>query len=130
MACVDAGPEAQRILRRAWRMANRLQADLLAVFVETPRWANAGPEERLALEENLRFAEDLGAEILRVKGSNVARELARVAREKNAGRIVIGRPKRRGLPLALRGSTVTRLIERATDIDVQVVAAKKDSRGE
>jgi two-component system sensor histidine kinase KdpD len=111
-------------------MANRLQADLLAVFVETPRWANAGPEERLALEENLRFAEDLGAEILRVKGSNVARELARVAREKNAGRIVIGRPKRRGLPLALRGSTVTRLIERATDIDVQVVAAKKDSRGE
>jgi len=96
------------------------------VFVETPRWASASPEERRALEENLRFAEDLGAEIIRVTGSNIAGELVRIAREKNAGRIVIGRPTRRGLPLLLRGSTVNRLLRLATDIDVQVVAAAKD----
>ena len=129
MACVNARPDSQRILRRAWRMANRLQADLLAVFVETPGWANAGPEERRTLEENLRFAEDLGAEIVRATGSNVAKELVRVAREKNAGRIVIGHPKRQGLSLLLRGSTVTKLLRLATDVDVQVVAARKDSTG-
>jgi len=123
MACVDARPDAQRVLRRAWRMANRLQADLLAVFVETPGWASASPEERRALEENLRFAEDLGAEIIRARGSNVAKELVHVAREKNAGRIVVGRPKRRGLSLLLRGSTVNKLLRLATDVDVQVVAA-------
>jgi two-component system sensor histidine kinase KdpD len=130
MACVDARPNARRVLRRAWRMANRLQADLLAVFVETPGWANASPEDRRALEENLRFAEDLGAEIVRVKGSNVAKELVRVAREKNAGRIVIGHPRRRGLSLLLRGSTAVKLLRLATDVDVQVVAAGEDSRGE
>ena len=123
MACVDARPDAQRVLRRAWRMANRLQADLLAVFVETPGWASASAEERRALEENLRFAEDLGAEIIRARGSNVAKELVHVAREKNAGRIVVGRPKRRGLSLLLRGSTVNKLLRLATDVDVQVVAA-------
>ena len=126
MACVNARPDSQRILRRAWRMANRLQADLLAVFVETPGWASASPEERRALEENLRFAEDLGAEIVRATGSDVAKELVHVAREKNAGRIVIGHPKRRGLSLRLRGSTVTKLLRLATDVDVQVVAARKD----
>ena len=125
MACVDARPDAQRVLRRAWRMANRLQADLLAVFVETPRWASASPEERRALEENLRFAEDLGAEIIRITGSDIASELVRIAREKNAGRIVIGRPTRRGLSLLLRGSTINKLLRLATDIDVQVVAARK-----
>ena len=130
MACVDARPGSQRVLRRAWRMANRLQADLLAVFVETPRWASASPEERRALEENLRFAEDLGAEIIRVTGSNVAKELVRIAREKNAGRIVIGHARRRGLSLLPRVSTVSKLIQLATDIDVQVVAAGKDSRRE
>ena len=126
MACVNARPDAQRILRRAWRMANRLQADLVAVFVETPAWANAGPEERRALEENLRFAEDLSAEIIRVTGSDVARELVRVAREKNAGRIVIGHLKRRGLSLLLRGSTAVKLLRLATDVDVQVVAGAKE----
>jgi len=126
MACVDARPDAQRVLRRAWRMANRLQADLLAVFVETSRWANASPEERRALEENLRFAEDLGAEIIRATGSDVAKELVRVAREKNAGRIVIGHPRRRGLSLLLRGSTAVKLLRLATDVDVQVVAAGKE----
>ena len=125
MACADARPDAQRVLRRAWRMANRLQADLLAVFVETPRWASASPEERRALEENLRFAEDLGAEIIRITGSDIASELVRIAREKNAGRIVIGRPTRRGLSLLLRGSTINKLLRLATDIDVQVVAARK-----
>jgi len=126
MACVDARPDDQRVLRRAWRMANRLQADLLAVFVETPRWASASPEERRALEENLRFAEDLGAEIIRITGSDIASELVRIAREKNAGRIVIGRPTRRGLSLLLRGSTAVKLLRLATDVDVQVVAAAKD----
>ena len=127
MACVNARPDSQRILRRAWRMANRLHADLLAVFVETPGWASASPEERRALEENLRFAEDLGAEIVRATGSDVAKELVHVAREKNAGRIVIGHPKRRGLSLRLRGSTVTKLLRLATDVDVQVVAAREDA---
>jgi two-component system sensor histidine kinase KdpD len=125
MACVDARPDAQRVLRRACRMANRLQADLLAVFVETPRWASASPEERRALEENLRFAEDLGAQVIRVTGSDIAGELVRIAREKNAGRIVIGRPTRRGVSLLLRGSTVNKLLRLATDIDVQVVADRK-----
>ena len=77
---VDGSPEAQRVVRRAWRLATRLGAELTAVFVETPGWANAGPEERRAVEENLRFAEDLGAEVLRIKGQDAASALLRAAR--------------------------------------------------
>ena len=36
MVCVDDQPQAQNLMRRGWRMANRYKADLLAVFVETP----------------------------------------------------------------------------------------------
>jgi two-component system sensor histidine kinase KdpD len=126
LACVDAQSDAQRILRRAWRLANRLQADLLAVFVETPSWANASPEERRALEENLRFAEDLGAEVIRTTGSDTAKELVRVAREKNAGNIVVGRPRRGRLAQLLGRSTASTLLRLATDVDVHVVAAGED----
>ncbi len=126
MACVDDDPESQHVVRRAWRLASRLGSDLLAVFVETPAWAGAGPEERRALEENLRFAEDLGAEIVRARGSDVASELARIAREKNAGSIVLRRPRKRGVLRRLRGSIVSQLLDEARDAEVHVVASRDE----
>ena len=62
---VDDSPNAQRVIRRAWRLANRLGSPLTAVFVETAGMGRDGPEERMALEANLRLAEDLGADIVR-----------------------------------------------------------------
>jgi two-component system sensor histidine kinase KdpD len=119
---VDASADAQRVIRRAWRLANRLQAELTAVFVETPRWASAGPEQRRSLEENLRFAEDLGAEVTRIPDSDPPRALLRAARERNAGSIVVGRPAGGGLPLLRGHSPLPKLLRLATDVDVHVVA--------
>ena len=82
MVCMDASPQSQNLVRRGWRMANRYRTELLAVFIETPRWASAAPEQKRALEENLRFAEDLGAEPIRVQSSDVARALMQVPHEK------------------------------------------------
>src|SRR5262249_32313906 len=82
MGCVDAQPQAQNRIRRGWRMSDRYHTELLAVFVETPGWASASPEEKRALEENLRFAEDLGAQPVRVQGSDVAKALIQLAHDK------------------------------------------------
>jgi two-component system sensor histidine kinase KdpD len=127
MVCVSAHPVSQRLIRRGWRMANRLHADLLAVFVETPGWARSTPEERQALEANLRYAEDLGAEVVRAKGKDVASELVKVARAKNAGSIVIGHSRHRWLRDLFSGSVTQRLLSRGTDVDV-LVMAERDSR--
>jgi two-component system sensor histidine kinase KdpD len=129
MACVDASPMAQQLVRRAWRMADRLHSDLIAVFVETPRWAQSSPEERRALEENLRFAEDLGARVVRAKGGDVARELARVAREQNVGSVVIGHSRHGRLYEYLFGSVISRLLRELRDVDVHVVARREDRHG-
>jgi two-component system sensor histidine kinase KdpD len=122
MVCVDDQAQAQNLVRRGWRMANRYHTELLAVFVETPQWASASPEQKRALEANLRFAEDLGAEPVRVQGSNVARALIRVAHEKNVGSIVIGHSRHGRLHELLRGSIVQNLLRQAGDVDVHVVA--------
>ena len=127
IACVDAHPGSQRVIRRAWRLATGLGSDLVAVFVETPSWAGSGPEERLALSENMRYAEDLGADIVRVSGSDVARELARVARDKNAGSIVVGRPRRRGIAARVRPSIISKLLEEAPDAELHVVTESRES---
>jgi two-component system sensor histidine kinase KdpD len=125
MVCVDAKPQSQQLLRRGWRMANRYQTDLLAVFVETPAWAHASPEAHRQLEENLRLAEELGAEIIRVRNGDVASALIRVAQEKNVGSIVIGHSTRGRLYELIHGSIVNKLLRRARGVDVHVVASRE-----
>src|SRR5262249_696148 len=122
MVGVDELPRAQDLIRRGWRMATGYRTDLLAVFIETPRWASASPEQKRALEANLRFAEDLGAEPIRVQGSDIARALMEVAHDKNVGSIIIGHSRHGWLHEFLRRSVVQNLLRIAGDVDVHVVA--------
>jgi two-component system sensor histidine kinase KdpD len=126
MVCIDPQPRAQHLIRRAWRQANRHRAELIAVFVETPAWSRAAPEARRALEENLRFAEDLGATIIRATGHDVARELTRIAYEQNAGSVVIGHSRHGRLHEFLRGSIISALLRLMRDVDVHVVADHRE----
>jgi two-component system sensor histidine kinase KdpD len=125
LVCVDAQPQAQNLIRRGWRMANRYHTELLAAFVETPRWGSTTPEQKRGLEENLRFAEDLGAEPIRLHGADVAGALMQVAHERNVGSIVIGHSRHGRLHELLRGSVVQNLLRMAGDVDVHVVADRE-----
>jgi two-component system sensor histidine kinase KdpD len=127
MVCVDEQPIAQHLIRRAWRMADARQAPLLAAFVETPGWANAGPEARRQLEENLRLAEDLGAEVVRIQADDVAGALAKAAHEHNVDSIVIGHSRHGRLHELFRGSIVSKLLKQARDFDVHLVADREQA---
>ncbi len=125
MVCVGPKPTDQRAIRRAWQLADRLQSDLIAVFVETPGWASASPEAKASLEANLRLAEDLGASIVRVPGRDVGAELARVAHEQNAGHVFIGQSHRSRFWQILRSSVAGQLLSHTPDLDVTVVAERR-----
>src|SRR4030081_2656009 len=66
MVAIDEKPSAQHLIRKGWREATRAQTQLLVVFVETPAWTEATAEQRRAVEDNIRFAEDLAAEVVRI----------------------------------------------------------------
>ena len=120
--------DTQALLRRGWRMSNRIGSDLLATFIETPDWSSAPPRRQRALAENLRFAEELGAKVVRAQDTDVARGLLRVARENNVTQVVVGHSRRGRLQELLGGSSVPRrLLELADDIDVHVVAVHETS---
>jgi two-component system sensor histidine kinase KdpD len=118
-------PSAQHLLRRGWRMATRYNTDLLAVFVETPEWTSASGERQRALEDNLRFAEDLGATVVRVQAASVADGLLLVARERNVAHIVVGRGPRGRLHEMLGASVAHNLLRLTSDVDIHVVALRE-----
>ena len=71
----------------------------------------------------LRLAESLGAETVTLDGPSAAATLLEYAQMRNATRVIVGAPKRRGWRAWLRPSTSTQLMRHARGFDVTAIAA-------
>lgn len=126
LVTVSERPSATTLLRRGWRIASGLRAHLLAAYVETGKWLD--DHERANLETHLRLAEDLGAEVVRLSGRDVAATLARYAREQHVTQVLVAHSNRSRWQELARGSVTTRLLQLLPDVDIHVIAARPDSR--
>src|SRR5437016_1436870 len=72
--CISSNPAGQYLIARGARMARRMDAELYVVHDDR----EFGPKEsnQNALTANLRFAESLGATVVRLKGKGVADTVA------------------------------------------------------
>src|ERR1700730_896953 len=117
--CISANPAAQYLIARGARMARRLDAELYVVHVDTGR-DEAGSTQKL-LDANIRFAEDLGAKVVRLRGKSVADMMAVFAREKHITQAIFGRSAVKGLRKLLYLSAVHRFLRDAPAVDVHIV---------
>lgn len=123
LVAVSASPTSASLIRWARRLAGELRAPWLAVYVEQPR-AVGEPENR-RLAEHLALARELGAEVVTTSDPDVVAALLRVARERNATQIVVGKPAGwRVLELFRGGSFLNRLIRESGNVDVLAVRAE------
>jgi two-component system sensor histidine kinase KdpD len=123
LALVKPQPDAQRIIRRAWRFAQRRGAELDLLWV-----SNNEPTDDQApqLEAIRRLASVLGAHLLIEPGDDVAAVAARVARERGTTYILLGAPQPEKLVRRLlRPSLVAQLLALAPGIDLCVVADRR-----
>ena len=126
LALVKLDGSFERVIRRAWRSAQRLGAEIDILVVRPPD-AEPGPGQREALEELRRLAAALGAHLLVEVGTDVAEVAARVARERTTTYLLLGAPApRRGLA-RLGEPLVMRLLRALPGVDVRVV---NDRRGD
>jgi len=79
------------------------------VYVETPALLRLSEAERNRRIDVLRLAESLGAETVTLDGPTAAATLLEYAQMRNATRVIVGAPKRRGWRAWLRPSTSTQL---------------------
>jgi two-component system, OmpR family, sensor histidine kinase KdpD len=124
LALAKLEPRSERVVRRAWRSAQRLGAELDILVVRDPD-KPPSPAEREQLEALRRIAAALGAHLLIEEGEDVARVAARVARERGTTYILLGTPSpRRGLG-RLAESLPMRLARALPDVDVRLVADRR-----
>ena len=120
LVAVSPSPLSERLIRWTRRMAYNLEAEWLAVYVDSPHLLTDDDKARLA--HNLALARQLGGEVISTTGQDVIEALMRIARQRNVTQIVIGKPAHSRLQDLLRGgSIVNRLVRASGDIDVYVV---------
>jgi two-component system sensor histidine kinase KdpD len=122
LVAVGPDPQAERLVRAGKRTADRLDAEWLVVFVETPDLLRLSEHERNRRIAILRLAESLGAEAITLGGSSAAAELLAYARTRNVTRILVGTSNRPRWQRLFRPSTTDQLVDVSRDIDVMVIA--------
>ena len=123
MVCMASRGSAKKLLRTGSRIAGRLASDWYAVYVETPReeLGRIKPQDFAALQENISFAEELGAKVVKLKARRVADALIEFARREGITHVVFGQTSRSRLDIVLHGSIINRFLDEVRDATVQVV---------
>jgi len=127
MVAVSPSPFAAEVIRWTRRMAYNLEASWFAAFIETS--AGLPPAQRETLAQNLELVRRLGGEVVTAAGEDIVEGLLRLAEQRNATQIVVGKPLHTRAQDWLRGgSLVDRLIRAGSDIDIYVVSGQKGER--
>ncbi len=121
LALVEPQPKSQRIVRRAWRSAQRLGSEIDAVWVRRPGQQPTS-EEATQLAALRRLASVLGVHFLEVEGDDLVETVRRLAHERGSTYIFVGTPDERRRVEIMRGSLLSRMVRELPGIDIRVVA--------
>jgi two-component system sensor histidine kinase KdpD len=114
-------PSTALLIRRAWRVADYLQAECFAVYVQPPV---EGRSRKEAVEKHLKFARDLHIETRVLEGEDAAEALVQFARVQRVTHIFMARPPSRPWQRLLTRNLIHRVVRLASEMRVTIVAER------
>ncbi len=127
LVCVSPGALSERLIRTARRLADELDAEWFAMYVETPNHVRLTRPQRGRIERMLHLAEELGAKTITVPDIAVAETVIKYARSHNITKIIAGKPVRSRWIELLRSSVVDQIIRHSGTIDVYVISGEVET---
>ena len=112
----------KRLVRSTRRLADELNAEWLAIYVETPAHARLTDDQRTRISKNLILAEELGARSITLPGDSVPDIVLQYVCEHNVTKIIVGKPLRPRWREILFGSVVDQLVRTSGKIDVYIIS--------
>jgi two-component system sensor histidine kinase KdpD len=116
-------PYTAMLLRKASRIAGRLNSDWYCVYVQTPEETadkiDATVQRKLV--DNFQMAQTMGAEVVKLTGRDVAATICKFAVDKGVTLAIVGQSSRSGLSHLFRKSVVEQLMSNKVGLDVLVV---------
>ncbi|WP_419419408.1 DUF4118 domain-containing protein [Legionella sp. D16C41] len=122
LVCVGPKPETLELIRTAKRLASNLQAEWLAVYIDTPNQSVEDARRRAI--QNLRLAERLGAETHVLSGFDIVKEIIEFAHEQNVTQIMIWKHIVRRWRDWFRRNLADEIVRYSEKIDVYIMTKK------
>lgn len=124
MVCMASRGSATKLLRTGARIVGRLAVkDWFAVYVETPEEepGRINPKAYAVLQQNISLADSLGAQVVKLKGKNVADELLKFARSNEITHVIFGQSARSRWEILFKGSVINRFLKEVKRASVHVI---------
>ncbi len=119
LICITPTSNAQRLIRRGIRIADRLNAGTYVLYVEDRKLSS--PEQR-ALAQGIALAESLEAQVDRVARADPGEAIARYAKEHRITMILMGESRRPRWQVLWRKPILETVLHETSNIDVVLVA--------
>jgi two-component system sensor histidine kinase KdpD len=117
MVCLSPTESSLRLLRRGWRIAQRLQADIVAVHVASRILSD---KEQEILRNDFSLTERLNIPVVTLHGG-ISDEIIRYARENEITQLVIGHSSRNRWQKLWKGDIIGRLTQELRTVDILIV---------
>lgn len=124
MVALSSDPtHAQILLRKAARLASQLSTRCYAVYIqkkdESPTRIDSSLQRKL--QNNLKLAKNLGAEIITVQADQISDALVTFAATHHVKHAVFGKSRRSPIMDLLRGSVILDFVHDSVGVDVHIV---------
>ena len=122
---LSSSPSNEKIILTAYKMANAFHGSLTAIYVQTTDLNTMNEVDKERLQNNISFAERLGAKIVTITGENVPFQISEYARLTNVTKIIVGKSVNNKRSLIKRQSLVDQLMTLVTNIEMYIIPDSK-----
>jgi two-component system sensor histidine kinase KdpD len=124
LACISSNEKtAKTIIRKTARLANYYNSKWYVLYVQTP----AESADKIALDKqrhlinHFKLATELGAEIIKIESSHIARTIIAQCEERGITTVCIGKPHFNLLQLFLSTSIFNELLKKLSNSNTDLV---------
>ncbi|MGP8214915.1 MAG: sensor protein KdpD [Bacteroidia bacterium] len=124
LACVSSNAEVSKmIIRKTARLASYYNSKWTVLYVQTDKENpdNIELSAQRHLINNFKLATELGAEVVQIKGKNVASAIIEIAEQKEITTICIGKPHFNLLQLIMSGNVFNQLLQKLSSSEIDLI---------
>lgn len=122
LVCISSHPDAQRLIRRGYRIADRMCGELLVVFVNL-KGKSLPEEHRKTLKLHQALTKELEGQFIEVEDKSIVNAVVTIAKERKVTQIVVGESLREpSLFNPLKSAIPYQIFKRTANIDIYIVA--------